>query len=78
LQARPPIVILFPALLVRALQGLALPALLLLKKDSEAGFAQIRLPVTLSILRLPRFAAAFLPVAVAQEPVAETAPQSKG
>jgi len=50
LQARPPIVILLLALLARALQGVALPALLLLKKDSEAGFAQIRLRVALSIL----------------------------
>jgi YNFM family putative membrane transporter len=38
----------------------AIPGLLLLKKDSGAGFAKIRLPVALSILRLPRFAAAYI------------------
>ncbi len=38
----------------------AFPGLLLLKKDSGAGFAHIRLPVALSILRLPRFAAAYV------------------
>ena len=38
----------------------AIPGLLLLKKDSGGGFAQIRLPVAVSILRLPRFAAAYV------------------
>jgi YNFM family putative membrane transporter len=49
-----------PFLIMAICYLFALPGLLLLKKDSGAGFAQIRLPVALSILRLPRFAAAYV------------------
>jgi YNFM family putative membrane transporter len=48
-----------PFLLLALCYLLAIPAILSLRPDSGAGFARIRLPITLSILRLPRFAAAY-------------------
>ena len=48
-----------PFLLLALCYLLAIPAILSLRPDSGAGFARIRLPIALSILRLPRFAAAY-------------------
>lgn len=49
-----------PFLIAALCYLLAIPGVLMLKTDPGAGFARIRLPVALSIMRLPRFAAAYL------------------
>ena len=49
-----------PFLIMAICYLVALPGLLMLKQDRGAGFTQIRLPVALSIMRLPRFAAAYV------------------